>query len=263
MDNKKNNIDELLEKVIDIHQKGKDLSDDDMRFILQNKEAKYYYKKLLNNKTAMMQKYASKSFDSDLEWNKINNRKQGKRNNNRFILGIVVGIAASLLLNFGYSFIINHNNQVSDNEVFAFHAKENNSDVILQISEKEIISVDTASCAEIFNSVGIYLSQSDTLQLVYNDINPAEQAEKHILSTPRGKDFKMTLSDGTVVWLNAESSIEYPSFFNGKERIVNLTGEAYFKVSKDAEHPLRIKTENFCARVLGTEINVRNYSADN
>lgn len=83
--------------------------------------------------------------------------------------------------------------------------------------------------------------------------------EIHTLTTPRGQDYKVTLEDGTIVWLNSESSLQFPSSFTGKERIVRLRGEAYFEVAKDKEHPFIVQTENLQTKVLGTEFNFRSY----
>ena len=60
------------------------------------------------------------------------------------------------------------------------------------------------------------------------------------LVIPRGGEFNLTLSDGTHVWLNAETELRYPVQFNGKERVVYLKGEAYFEVSKNKEKPYRL-----------------------
>ena len=83
----------------------------------------------------------------------------------------------------------------------------------------------------------------------------------HTLKIPRGMNKQITLMDGTKVWLNAESTLEYPETFEGKpNREVYLKGEAYFEVTKDAEHPFRVKTDALETLVLGTSFNVRAYS---
>lgn len=81
----------------------------------------------------------------------------------------------------------------------------------------------------------------------------------HTLSTPRGKDFKLILEDGTEVWLNAESRLHYPNHFNHTERRVELEGEAFFHVAKDPTRPFIVKSGTAETRVLGTEFNFRSY----
>lgn len=92
---------------------------------------------------------------------------------------------------------------------------------------------------------------------------PANEPEKlQSLSTPRGMDFKVTLHDGTEVWMNAESTIEFPASFTGNERKVNLKGEAYFKVARNESKPFIVNLGDKTIRVLGTEFDVRNYASE-
>jgi ferric-dicitrate binding protein FerR (iron transport regulator) len=81
------------------------------------------------------------------------------------------------------------------------------------------------------------------------------------ISTPRGKDYHLTLADGTQVWLNAESHLEFPDRFTGDKREVRLQGEAYFEVKKDAKHPFIVYSDYLTTRVLGTAFDVRARSA--
>lgn len=78
-------------------------------------------------------------------------------------------------------------------------------------------------------------------------------------ATPRGGMYQVTLSDGTRVWLNADSKISFPSRFSGKERKILLTGEAYFEVMKDKQHPFIVSVNNQQVKVLGTHFNVNGY----
>ena len=82
------------------------------------------------------------------------------------------------------------------------------------------------------------------------------------LSTPRGMDFRVLLPDSSEVWLNAESTIEFPVAFNSGERRVELHGEAYFKVARNEQVPFVVHTDRMKVSVLGTEFNLRAYGAD-
>ena len=89
---------------------------------------------------------------------------------------------------------------------------------------------------------------------------PATGYKMQRLSTPRGMDYKVILADGTEVWLNAESRIEFPTNFQGSERRVTLLGEAYFKVARNEQQPFVVSTGQMDVRVLGTEFNLKSYS---
>lgn len=83
------------------------------------------------------------------------------------------------------------------------------------------------------------------------------------LSIPRGMNKQVILPDSSRVWLNAESSLQYPESFEGmKQREVYLKGEGYFEVTKDAEHPFMVKTDALETQVLGTSFNVKAYSVN-
>jgi len=90
----------------------------------------------------------------------------------------------------------------------------------------------------------------------------APKLAANIISTKSGSKSKVELPDGTNVWLNADSKLEYKGDFSGKYREVTLSGEAYFDVVKDKSRPFIIHTRTVRIRVLGTAFNVRSYPAD-
>jgi len=89
---------------------------------------------------------------------------------------------------------------------------------------------------------------------------PAEEALAKLFSTSRG-DLQQCfeLADGSKVWLNAASTLKYPASFSGKERLVELSGEAYFEVAKNSAQPFRVKIKDASIEVLGTSFNVMAY----
>ena len=98
-------------------------------------------------------------------------------------------------------------------------------------------------------------------ELAYNpdiDRNSTRNAYNTI-STPRGGMFRVVLSDGTKVWLNAASSLTFPASFTGAVREVTMTGEGYFEVAPDAAKPFIVKKGETEIRVLGTHFNIKAY----
>src|SRR5690606_18203557 len=79
------------------------------------------------------------------------------------------------------------------------------------------------------------------------------------LSTPKGGTYQIVLPDGTKVWLNAASTLKYPSRFDGGERVIELSGEAYFAVAKDVKKPFKVVSNGQEIQVLGTEFNISAY----
>jgi len=88
---------------------------------------------------------------------------------------------------------------------------------------------------------------------------PLPQTAGNTVTTKPGSKSKVQLPDGTLVWLNADSKIIYDDNFQGKYREVQLSGEAYFEVVKNTEHPFIIHTKTIDIKVLGTVFNVRSY----
>jgi ferric-dicitrate binding protein FerR (iron transport regulator) len=84
--------------------------------------------------------------------------------------------------------------------------------------------------------------------------------EYNTVSTPRGGQYQLTLSDGSKVWLNAESAITFPTSFTGKERKVSIKGEAYFEVAHDASKPFQVTVNGMEVQVLGTHFNINAYN---
>lgn len=98
-------------------------------------------------------------------------------------------------------------------------------------------------------------------QIAYDEASgPADKVLYNTMTTPRGGQYKLTLPDGTNVWLNSASSINYPTAFVGKERRVSVTGEAYFEVFKDKSRPFYVVAGNQSIEVLGTHFNIMAYS---
>lgn len=107
---------------------------------------------------------------------------------------------------------------------------------------------------------------NDGQKLQYPQNYTAEAApenEIHILSVPRGGEYELTLSDGTTIWLNSETTIKFPSYFEGDIREVELIGEAYFMVAHNTQMPFIVHTNEINIEVLGTEFNVKSYPYEN
>lgn len=104
------------------------------------------------------------------------------------------------------------------------------------------------------------ISERDSA-LVYGE-QPERRVERHVLTVPRGGEYVLTLADSTRVWMNSDSELRYPSRFEGGERRVSVTGEAYFQVAKDESLPFIVEAGGAAVRVTGTEFNVMAYPDD-
>jgi len=96
-------------------------------------------------------------------------------------------------------------------------------------------------------------------QLIYGSSLLSEGATKHKLVTPSRAIYRVQLSDGTRVWLNSESELEYYPNFDKKERRVHLKGEAYFDIAHEATRPFIVESAGLKIQALGTEFNINSY----
>ena len=172
-------------------------------------------------------------------------------------LAALSGAAAMLVGILLYNHFTSSSSSVESQHVIAMNYDETRQQVLLQ-NDSELLDISLQDSLS-FQSV----TQSQSEHAVSPSMkNEKDEGKIQKLSTPRGMDFKVILSDGSEVWLNAESSLEFPSAFTSKERRVNLKGEAYFKVARNEECPFIVTTDKMQVRVLGTEFNFRSYVSE-
>jgi ferric-dicitrate binding protein FerR (iron transport regulator) len=133
----------------------------------------------------------------------------------------------------------------------------------LTLSDGSVIVLDSIQNGRVVAQSNSSITKVDSGQLVYQAIQPSvlpQAASYNILSAPAGGQFKVTLPDGTKVWLNASSSLKYPTVFGGAKRKVELTGEGYFEVAKDPMYPFEVAANGITVQVVGTHFNVNAYT---
>ena len=134
----------------------------------------------------------------------------------------------------------------------------------LTMANGQKVNLGSASKGEISRTSGIIISKADDGRLVYElDGSVSDPNALNTLSTARGETYQVRLPDGSLVYLNAASSITYSASLmqNGK-RMVKLNGEAYFEVAKDKLHPFIVETNKQTVEVLGTHFNISSYADD-
>lgn len=136
---------------------------------------------------------------------------------------------------------------------------------VLTLADGSTIILDSASNGAITKQGSVTVIKLDDGQLAYNPSSTNSHGEQpspvsyNTITTPRGGQYQLALTDGTRVWLNAESSLTYPTAFNGNERVVKLTGEGYFEVKHEAAKPFKVDVGGVEVDVLGTHFNINAY----
>jgi ferric-dicitrate binding protein FerR (iron transport regulator) len=137
--------------------------------------------------------------------------------------------------------------------------KPGTNKAILTLGNGQHIVLNNQTRGVIANQSNVQITKTDSGKLAYSAGANAAVA-MNTLETPRGGTYYVLLSDGTKVWLNAASKIVYPSVFKGNERVVTLTGEAYFEVEHNAKMPFKVKVNDQVVEDLGTHFNIKAYS---
>jgi len=144
-----------------------------------------------------------------------------------------------------------------------------NKAILTLANGKKIVLTDAAN-GELAKQAGIQITKTGDGQLIYtvsknkSDLHLAEPSSFNLIETPKGGQYQVGLPDGTKVWLNATSSLKYPTQFTATERRVELTGEGYFEVAKmikgSKRVPFIVKTASQIVEVLGTHFNINTYA---
>ncbi|MFV0539254.1 MAG: FecR family protein [Dysgonomonas sp.] len=191
--------------------------------------------------------------------NIMNKNNEGRTSNNRTIrywIGISASIAACII---AVIFVFRRTTDqsiVQHQEILSYVEKNktvnlNDTAIKLVLSDQKTLISEEEEPAIAYDSKDIKLSTQK--------VSKNESSEFNQLIVPYGKRSKLTLSDGTKIWVNAGTSITYPVEFSDSKREIFVNGEVFLEVAHNANRPFIVKTNNFDIQVLGTKFNVSTY----
>lgn len=179
----------------------------------------------------------------------------------------IAAAAAIVILLFGSAYLIlgtesNHSttkviDKANHNDILpggnkAILTLSNGTNILLDSSANGMLALQgNTRIVKVSNGTLVYTPNPDTKNSV--------EVQFNTINTPRGGQYKLVLPDGSLVWLNSASSIHFPTAFIGRERKVEITGEAYFEVAKNKDMPFKVKSTSSEIEVLGTHFNVNAY----
>jgi len=172
--------------------------------------------------------------------------------------------AIMLLVGAGVLFLVSRRRSVAPGgSPVAVHQPEippGSNKAVLTLGGGERVILDSARNGQVAQQGNVQIINKNG-QLSYTGAGAA--TGQHVLlntiATPRGGQYQLVLPDGSRVWLNAATTLQYPTAFTGGERKVRLTGEAYFDIAQDKAHPFIVETGGQRIAVLGTEFDVMGY----
>ncbi|OKZ18214.1 MULTISPECIES: FecR family protein [Butyricimonas] len=191
--------------------------------------------------------------DVDMKWEDFKKRQQQGRRNIR--VGVTVAASICLLITSGLWLWLGGARE--ERVVLAEQGRKNN--VCLVLSTGEVVDISNVEQDEVKLDKGTKLYSGNRLEYVRPDSLHKKELEFNQLIIPKGTFYHLVLSDGTKVWLNADSKIKYPVSFGKDKREVSLHGEGYFEVAKDSTRPFIVSTDKMDVKVLGTTFDVNTY----
>ena len=191
--------------------------------------------------------------DVDLKWKSFKKRQQQRKRN----IKVGVAVAASICLLITSALWLWLGSLGEERVVLAEQGQQNS--VCLVLSTGEVVDISNVGQDEVKLDKGTKLYEGNCLEYVQPDSLPKKELEFNQLIIPKGTFYHLVLSDGTKVWLNADSKIRYPISFGQDRREVSLRGEGYFEVAKDSTRPFIVSTDKMDVKVLGTTFDVNTY----
>lgn len=233
--------------------------------VLETELEKPFHKRLFNDLVQINYIIDRKMKTFDTEKSKkllLDKIRKDKGVRKKLNFGNFLKYAAIIVFSIGIGYVTNEmvSDEISNKELIP-----NGNFITLELEDGNIKVISENGSSEVRNSEGNVIGSQVGNQLVYKDVNKkhTEEPVYNTLKVPYGKHFELRLSDGSVAYLNAGSSLRYPvEFIDGKERTVFLTGEAFLEVAKDLERPFIVKADDLNIKVFGTKFNVSAYPED-
>lgn len=200
------------------------------------------------------------TYDYRVAYGRFLQKKYQRRRKRRFLISMarVAAVALPFVMAVVLYVGLNREEEQTLRPSLASNILPGTSKAVLTLANGQMIPLgkETTDSTIITDVTQISASESG---ITYADGGESEAVVYNKLDIPRGGEFCLTLSDGTRVWLNSETSIQYPVVFGTKERRVFIQGEAYFEVAKDAKKPFTVQFMSSSVTVLGTSFNIRAY----
>lgn len=175
---------------------------------------------------------------------------------------ILLLVVAGFLYQQGHIFSGAHLEMIAENS--GHIDLDRSEDITLELGNGQVEVIHPDGSRTVRDELGNIVGQQDKTRLVYSGERPVDRLEYNTLRIPYSKRFQIVLSDGTVVHLNAGTTMKFPVNFpqNSPAREIEVSGEAYFEVAHHPDQPFVVNTGDMDVRVLGTKFNVSTYPED-
>lgn len=200
------------------------------------------------------------TYDYRVAYGRFLQKKYQRRRKRRFLISMarVAAVALPFVMAVVLYVGLNREEEQTLRPSLTSNILPGTSKAVLTLANGQIIPLGKETTDSTIITDGTQISASGS-GITYVGGGESDAVVYNKLEIPRGGEFCLTLSDGTRVWLNSETSIQYPVVFGTKERRVFIQGEAYFEVAKDTKKPFTVQFMSSSVTVLGTSFNIRAY----
>ena len=248
-----------VEKLIFKYLQGK-LSREEQKELdewLKDEKNKKTFSRLVDKHRIMIKMERMEEYDWQKSWKQVEYKLHGKRKIYRgywMVAASLLGIVIFAM----WKFTKEEENTSSMFVMQSIEPGRVNAELVL--SDGRVMTLNKDSTNLFVSENGNLLENREGVLFSSTDSGNMQKVDYGEIRTPRGGEYQVVLPDGTIVWLNSESKLRFPTIFEGKERKVVASGELYFQVARDSLLPFRVEIEGlYEVEVLGTEFNVRAY----
>jgi len=232
-------------------------------WINQSKENKKEYFKILDSSNIAERNRVYETINVEKAWNHVEGviASEGK---NRVLFQIIKYAAAILMpVLLGVTAYWYANDQPQNSQQTISQIQPGSSNAVLIMANGKNVDLKNSATKNLVENDGTLINNADQ-ELSYLDQTPqnAKETLMNTLLVPKGGEYTLVLSDGTRIFVNSMSKLEFPVRFTGNKREITLEGEAYFEVAPDQSKPFIVTVKGAQIQVLGTSFNIKAYGDD-
>lgn len=241
-------------------------------YLNQDQSNKILLNKLQNEfEKAINQPYVINNDISKRIWNKLESNSHAPvatLQKRRKWLGVAAAVIAMMTLSAVlYMYLPQNKQHIVKQQQFNNDIVPGGNKAILTLADGSKIVLDDIKTGTITTQGNTAIKKTKDGQLIYDlshsaQTNLSTEPVYNTITTPKGGQYQVILPDGSTVWLNAASSLKFPTAFRDKARNVELDGEAYFEITKNKSMPFKVTVNNMKVEVLGTHFNVMAYQEE-
>lgn len=252
-----------IEKLIFNHLRGVSTSEEQKElneWINSSPNNKRLFNKIRNRENIELKMRFFDRHPVENAWKGLHQRMSGKKRRFSWHWKIAASLAVPALIASSLLFLSGRDDQ--GKELARTEILPGSTCAQLELSDGRIISLNQDSLSPKKFALSRYLDNGSSPVRFGHTANVTTAWGYNELRTPRGGEYEIQLPDGTKVWLNAESTLRFPSTFDGNERRVSASGELYFEVAHNTDKPFYVELKDYTIKVTGTKFNIRAYDGE-